>query len=110
MFVGVARIVLHIPGARSLKDKRMVLRRVKDRVRQKFNAAVAEVAANDLWQRAVLGLALVGDDRRFVESALEEVIRFVRGEAEVTNEERDVQTFNDALTGPDFKHWEPDGG
>jgi len=51
----------------------MVLRRVKDRVRSKFNAAIAEVDDNDVWQRGVVGLALVGNDRRFVESALDEV-------------------------------------
>jgi uncharacterized protein YlxP (DUF503 family) len=80
----------------------MVLRRVKDRVRQKFNVAVAEVEDNDVWQRAVLGLALVGNEGRFVESALDEVVRFVRGEAEVTNSEREIQTFSDALATNDL--------
>ena len=80
----------------------MVVRRVKDRVRQKFNVAVAEVEENDVWQRAVVGLALVGNERRFVESALDEVVRFVRGEAEVTNAERELQTFNDALAENDL--------
>ena len=86
----------------------MVLRRVKDLVRQKFNVSVAEVGDNDVWQRAVVGLALVGNDRTFVESSLDEVSRFVRDKAEVTNEERDLQTFSDteALTGGDFRHWE----
>lgn len=56
MVVGVLSVELHLPGARSLKDKRMVLRRVKDRLK-KFNVAVAEVDHHDLWQRA--GLAIV---------------------------------------------------
>ena len=46
----------------------MVLRRVKDLVRQKFNVSIAEVAENDVWQRAVLGIAVVGNERRFVEA------------------------------------------
>jgi uncharacterized protein YlxP (DUF503 family) len=79
----------------------MVLRRVKDRVRQKFNVAIAEVGSQDLWQRAVLGYCVVGSDRRFVESALDEVVRFVRHEGEVqgevTNTERDIQTFGEAF-------------
>jgi uncharacterized protein len=100
--VGVARLTLFLPGSHSLKEKRMVLRRVKDRVRQKFNVAIAEVEENDVWQRAVVGLALVGNDRRFVDGALDEVVRFVRGEAEVINSEREIQTFSDALAENDL--------
>ncbi len=102
MTVGIARLTLFIADSHSLKEKRMVLRRVKDRVRQKFNVAIAEVEENDLWQRAVLGMAVVGNDRRFVDSALDEIIRFVRGQAEVTSAEREVQSFSDALAENDF--------
>jgi uncharacterized protein len=102
MTVGIARLTLFLPEAHSLKEKRMVLRRVKDRAQQKFNLSIAEVGENDLWQRAVLGIAVVGNGRRFVESALDEVIRFVRDEAEVSNTEREIQTFGDALSENDL--------
>jgi hypothetical protein len=102
MTVGLARITLFVPESHSLKEKRMVLRRVKDRVRSKFNVAVAEVDEQDLWQRAVLGVALVGNERRFVESALDEVVRFVRGLAESTNVEREVLSFNQPLAENDL--------
>ena len=102
MTVGIARLTLFLPDSHSLKEKRMVLRRVKDRAQQKFNVAIAEVEDNDVWQRGVIGVALVGNERRFVEGALDEVVRFVRGEAEVTNAEREIQTFNDALATNDL--------
>jgi uncharacterized protein YlxP (DUF503 family) len=102
MTVGIGRLTLFLPESRSLKDKRMVLRRVKDRLRGKFNVAAAEVEDNDVWQRAVLGLAVVGNERRFVESALDEVIRFVRSQAEVINAEREIQSFSDALAENDL--------
>ena len=102
MTVGIARVTLFLGEAHSLKEKRMVLRRVKDRAQQKFNVAIAEVGDNDLWQRAVLGLAVVGSGRRFAESALDEVVRFVRDEAEVTDVEREIQTFGDALENNDL--------
>ena len=102
MTVGIARITLFVPESHSLKEKRMVLRRVKDRVRSKFNAAIAEVDDNDVWQRGVVGLALVGNDRRFVESALDEVVRFVRDLAEATNVEREILTFNQPLEDNDL--------
>jgi len=80
----------------------MVLRRVKDRVRNKFNVAIAEVDEQDVWQRGVVGLALVGNDRRFVESALDEVVRFVRDLAETTDVQRELLTFNQPLAENDL--------
>jgi len=106
--IGIARLALFIGASHSLKDKRMVLRRIKDLVRQKFNVSIAEVAENDMWQRAVLGLAVVGNDRRFVEGVLDEVVGFVRAKADVTQDEREMQTYNDGeqLVGADFRHWQ----
>ncbi len=106
MTVGIARITLFLPASHSLKEKRMVLRRVKTLVRDKFNAAIAEVGDNDLWQRAALGIVVVGGDRVFTESALDEVVRFVRGHADVTNVEHECQTFSDAFgVGAGTEHW-----
>jgi len=108
--VAVARVTLFIGGSHSLKEKRMVIRRVKDLVRGKFNASITEVGDHDLWQKAVLGIALVGSDQKFAESALDEVLRFVRAHAagaEVTNEEREIQTYGDGeMIGAAWKHWE----
>jgi uncharacterized protein YlxP (DUF503 family) len=100
--VGLARLTFFLPASHSLKDKRMVVRRVKDRTRQKFNVSIAEVEENDLWQRAVIAVALVGNERRFVESALDEVVRFLREQGEVTNVEREIQSFNDGLAENDL--------
>jgi hypothetical protein len=58
MVVGLLSIELHLPGSRSLKDKRMVLRGIKDRLR-KFNVAVAEIDHHDLWQRAGIGVVTI---------------------------------------------------
>jgi len=84
----------------------MVLRKMKDLVQNKFNVSIAQVSEDDRWQRAVLGISLVGSDRRFAESALDEVLRFIRSHVSVSNEEKELQTFGDELAGPDFKHWE----
>ena len=112
MTVGIARVTLFVAGSHSLKEKRVVLRRVKDLVRQKFNVSIAEVGENDVWQRAVLGLSVVGNERRFVESQLDEVLAFVRGKAEVLDETKELQSFNDSdpltVGEPAYKHWEPE--
>jgi uncharacterized protein YlxP (DUF503 family) len=69
MVIAVLTLELHIPYAQSLKDKRMVLRRVKDRL-QKFNVAVAEVEHQDRWQRAGLAVVAVSTTAGHVEQAL----------------------------------------
>ena len=66
-------IEFHIPGARSLKDKRMVLRSVKDRIK-KFNVAVAEVEYHDLWQRAGLSVVTVSNDEKHADRELAAVV------------------------------------
>jgi uncharacterized protein len=62
MVVGIVRFELHIPGARSLKDKRQVVRSMKERLRERVRASVAEVEFQDLWQRAAIGFAVVAGD------------------------------------------------
>jgi uncharacterized protein YlxP (DUF503 family) len=69
MVVGLLTVEMHVPGARSLKEKRMVLRRVKDRLK-KFNVAVSEVEYQDLWQRAALAIVTVGTDQSFADREL----------------------------------------
>jgi uncharacterized protein YlxP (DUF503 family) len=77
MVVGILRLSLSIPVASSLKDKRQVLRKIIDRVKAKFEVAVAEVGDNDLWQRGQIGIAAVGNDRRFINEVLDKVRGFV---------------------------------
>ena len=101
MFVGVARVTLDIPSAQSLKAKRQVLRRVTDRVKAKFNAAVAEVDENDTWNRAVVGLSVIGNERRFVQEQLDRILRFVEEiyVVPVARREFEVVSFGDQLYG-----------
>jgi len=107
MTVAVARFVLAIPGARSLKDKRQVVRRVKDRVRERWNAACAEVGALDSHQRAELAVAMVGAETQPVAAALDDAVRFVEAEADVVDVKREVTTYDGAELGADFRRWEP---
>lgn len=82
MVVGIVRIELHIPASRSLKDKRQVVRGLKDRIRERARAAVAEVDHHDLWQRAALGVAVVAADG----GQARELLNGVRGLVEQTFE------------------------
>lgn len=64
---------LRIEGAHSLKDKRQVLRSVKDRLRNSFNISIAEIEVTDLWQRATLGVVSISDSRDYLEGLMRNV-------------------------------------
>jgi uncharacterized protein YlxP (DUF503 family) len=77
MFVAIARLSLSIPESGSLKSKRHVLHKVLDKVKARFNVSIAEVADNDLWQRATIGIAAVANDHGFAQESLSKVVRFI---------------------------------
>jgi uncharacterized protein YlxP (DUF503 family) len=71
--IGLLSLELHFPGARSLKDKRQVLRGLLARLRKNHNVSAAEVEHQDLWQRAGIAVVAVNTDRSHLESTLESV-------------------------------------
>ncbi len=73
MIVGLLTLELHLPESNSLKSKRFIIRSLKDRIKNKFNISIAEVDANDLWQRSVLGAACVGNSTKIVNQTLNSV-------------------------------------
>jgi len=79
MVVGVCTVTLVIHDSHSLKDKRQVLKSVIEKVRGRFNVSVAETGALDLWQRAEIGIAAVGNDKAFVNSVLDRALNFIEG-------------------------------
>ena len=75
MFVIVVRCELHLPAVNSLKGKRAILNRLKDKLKHQGRAAVAEVDHNDLWQRATLGMAVVSGDAGHAEQLIDSLRR-----------------------------------
>ena len=74
MPVGLLTLELHLAEAHSLKDKRHVLRSLKDRLRANFNVAVAELDYEDTWQRSVVGVVTLSNEDRHVEESLQKVL------------------------------------
>lgn len=84
MTVGILRLELAVHESRSLKEKRRVVKSVKERLFNTFRVSVAEVDALDSWQRAVLGVALVANEPRLVHSCLDKIVDWVRKQRSVT--------------------------
>jgi uncharacterized protein YlxP (DUF503 family) len=83
MVVGIGKIDLYLPACHSLKEKRRVLRKLKDRTSNRFKIQLAEVDDQDAWQSAKLGFSLVGNDRRVIQSVMDKVFNFVTECADV---------------------------
>ena len=73
--VGVLTLELHLDGAHSLKDKRHTVKSLKDRLRSKFNVAVAEIDYHDIWQRSLVSAVTVSGDHAHAEQVLQLVER-----------------------------------
>jgi uncharacterized protein YlxP (DUF503 family) len=77
MIIATLTIHLHLPGCASLKEKRSYIKPLISRLHREFNLSVAETDLQDKWQEAVIGCAMIGNDRAFLESALQTVARWV---------------------------------
>ncbi len=75
MPIALLTLELRIEGAHSLKDKRQVLRRMKDRLRSSFNVSVAELDSTDLWQRATVGVVSISGSRDYLQGLMQNVER-----------------------------------
>ena len=73
MPIGLLTLEIHIPDARSLKDKRQVLRSLKDRLRANFNVAVAELEHQELWQRSRIGVVSISGEGKHLEDSLQAI-------------------------------------
>ena len=74
---------IYIPESNSLKEKRSVLKRLKDRIRNKFNVSVAEVDDHDIWRRAKIGIAHVSANGKFSGQELQKVAKFLENDFQV---------------------------
>lgn len=77
MVVGLLSLEIHILNSISLKDKRMVLNHIKDRIHRKFNVSVAEIDYQDKWQRSLIGIALVTSEKRYAEELLNKIFHLL---------------------------------
>lgn len=106
MFIAIARVTLDIPGASSLKAKRQVVRRVTDKVKAKFNVAVAEIDDADVWTREVIGVSAVGNESGVVREQMEKVLHVIEEMyvAVVAQKEIEVVAFADLFPGEGPEH------
>ena len=82
MIIGTLEVKLMVPWSHSLKEKRMVLRSITERIKNKFNVSVAEIDDQDLHQSIVLGIACVSNETSHANSVLQKVLDYIEGNCE----------------------------
>lgn len=93
MIIGSCKLKFIIPGAFSLKDKRRIIKSLKDKSRNKFNIAVAEVDQNDIWQNATIGIVTLSNNKRSVDQTISKYIDYVEDrfpELQLRDYEREI--------------------
>jgi len=81
--VGFCQIDLFVPGSSSLKEKRFAVKSIKTRIRNKFNVSISELDGAEKWQRVMLGIAIVTNDHKIVDSTFTKIIQFIDGDGRV---------------------------
>jgi uncharacterized protein YlxP (DUF503 family) len=71
-------VELMVSASNSLKTKRRVIKSITDRLRNKFNVSVAEVDYNDLWQRSLIGMTMISNDKRLIDRSVDAIENFLR--------------------------------
>ncbi len=96
MVVGVCCLRLALHEVFSLKEKRSILKKILERVRNKFPVSIAEVGDNDVWQSAKVGFSIVGNDRAFVNSLMDKVIDYIESLylAEIVDQQMEIMSLN----------------
>lgn len=89
MIVGVYKLDLFIHASASLKEKRFVVKSIKEGVRHKFNFSIAETGHLDKWQRAELGVSMVANEEHLIRNTMDAIIHFIeaKGQCEIVNRE-----------------------
>ena len=93
MMIGTLQMELYIPEAFSLKEKRFVLQSLKNKIRSTFNVSIAEVDFQDKWQRALMAVACVSIDRRYIDSVFAKIMNTISSEDRVEIMNQRVEVF-----------------
>lgn len=96
MLVCIIEIKLHLYNSHSLKEKRSIIKKATERVKNKFNASIAETGDHDFWQSALLGAAIVGNSKGLLERELEKILDIIEqgGELEIVAVNHEIWGFN----------------
>jgi uncharacterized protein YlxP (DUF503 family) len=93
MIVACLRVQLHLPGCTSLKEKRYVLRSLKDRLRNRFNVALCESGFQDKWQLSEMSLVTVAGTRKGADKTIQSVVNYIEHDGRIVVVDTERETY-----------------
>ena len=93
MIIGTLQLELYFSEPQSLKEKRVLLKSLVDRIRRRFNVSVSEIDGMDLWQKTTLAVAAVGNQTRYVNQILDRIAEFIRNENKLEIVKQELEFF-----------------
>jgi len=92
MLLGICKVRLYLPNSHSLKDKRNILRSIKARIRNNYNISISEIDNYNLWKNTTLGIACIGNDKKYLNKILNAIIQFIEkeGKSQLINYEINI--------------------
>jgi uncharacterized protein YlxP (DUF503 family) len=93
MIVGICKVSLYLPENHSLKEKRRLLQRIKQKSMSKFKVMIAEVGDQDLWQKAELGFAVVGSQENLIRSLIDKCIAFIEESEGIRASDEEIEVI-----------------
>ena len=98
MFIGIGKVEIFLPGLRSLKSKRRIIKSIKDRIRSKFNVGVNEIDFLDKWQHSKIGIVAVSNDSKFLQSSLNKIVNLIKDNRNINILDWSIKINNDFET------------
>ena len=95
MIVGICQLKISIYEAHSLKEKRRILKSLKEKLKNKFNISIAEVGENEKWQTSIIGISIVSNNKKIIESSFDKILNFVETFYELEIIDKYVEIFGD---------------
>lgn len=89
--IGALYLDLRIPASGSLKSKRRVLKSIKDRVRNHYNVSIAEISEADKWQRSILGVCAISQNKNYLDQQLQSILSFIGGIPDIELVDHEIQ-------------------
>jgi len=93
VIIGTLQLELYFSEPQSLKEKRVLLKSLVDRIRRRFNVSVSEIDGMDLWQKTTLAVAAVGNQTRYVNQILDRIAEFIRNENKLEIVKQELEFF-----------------
>lgn len=91
MIIGICRIEMLIYDSNSLKEKRQVIKSVIERIKHRYNVSIAEEDKHDTWNIGVIGMAVIGNDSKFIDKTIMKIIDFIDGDHRVEIIEQEIE-------------------